>query len=138
MKDYELLEHTADIAIRVKSKDLGGLFQAAACAMFDIAAEKKPAKDKEIHKISVNQKAESIEELFINWLNELLSLSAVEGLIFEDYQISNIDRNSIEAVAMGSNIENYRMNTEIKAATYHELKVEDTPVGWVAEVIFDV
>jgi len=39
MKDYEVIEHTADIGIRVKAKDPAGLFKNAAAAMFDIIAE---------------------------------------------------------------------------------------------------
>jgi SHS2 domain-containing protein len=138
LKNYEILEHTADIGIRVKSRDLGGLFKAAGQAIFEISAEKLPTKDKEQHKILINQKAAGIEELFVNWLNEILSLSAVEGLIFVDFKINKIDEHNIEAVAMGSNIKNYKVNTEIKAATYHALRIEKTAFGWIAEVIFDV
>ncbi|MDD5432818.1 MAG: archease [Candidatus Omnitrophica bacterium] len=137
-KDFELIEHTADVGIRVKAKDLVGLFSKSGLALFQISAEKLPAKDKEKHKIIVALKANNIEELFINWLNELLSLSAVECLIFEGFEISKVDENCIEVVAIGVDIKNYKVNTEIKAATYHELKVEKTGSGWVAEVIFDV
>ena len=138
MKNYEILEHTADIGIRVKARDLGGLFKSAGLAIFEISAERLPTKDKEQHKIIINQKAESVEELFINWLNEILSLSAVEGLIFTDFKIAQIDEHYVEAIALGSDIKNYKLNTEIKAATYHTLKVEKTAAGWQAEVIFDV
>lgn len=138
VKNYEIIEHTADIGIRVKGKDLANLFKNAAQAIFEISTEKLPTKDKEKHKIFVAQKAASLEELFINWLNEVLSLSAVEGLVFEDLQITKIDEFSVEAIALGSDISNYKVNTEIKAATYHQLKVEKTTSGWLAEVIFDV
>jgi len=76
--------------------------------------------------------------LFVNWLNEILSLSAVEGLIFEDYQIESIDEKHIEAIALGSPISEYKVNTEIKAATYHQLKVIKENNSWLAEVILDV
>jgi len=138
LKNYELIEHTADIGIRVKAKDLSGLFKHAGLVIFQISAEKKSIVDKEKHKILVAQKAADVEELFINWLNELLSVSAVEGLIFEDLKIEKIDEHIIEAVASGSSIRNYKVNTEIKAATYHQLKIEKTGFGWEAEVIFDV
>ncbi|MFH1128499.1 MAG: archease [Candidatus Omnitrophota bacterium] len=138
MKNYEIIEHTADIGIRVKGKDLADLFKNAAQAIFEISTEKLPTKDKEKHKIFVAQKATSLEELFINWLNEVLSLSSAEGLIFEDFQMTKIDEFNVEAIALGSDITNYKTNTEIKAATYHQLKVEKTNSGWLAEVIFDV
>lgn len=138
MKTYEIVEHTADIGIRVKEKDLQGLFKNAALAISDLTAEKKQTRDKEKHRFSVTLKANNVEELFINWLNELLSLSAVECVIFEDIIIKQLNENFIEAEALGSSIGNYKVNIEIKAATYHQLKVEKTGSGWIAEVIFDV
>lgn len=136
-KDYELIEHTADIGIRVKGDDLKGLFKNAALAMFEIVAEtkKREAIKKEIR---IKLKADNLEELFVNWLNELLSLSATKELIFSDFQIHKLDKNNLEATILGEYIRNYKVNTEIKAATYHELKLEKINSGWQAEVIFDV
>lgn len=141
MKNYELIEHTADVGIRVKGKDLRELFENAAVAMFDIIAEKKPqatGRRSQAKEILVKQKAENLEELFVNWLNELLSLSAVKEVIFEGFNIKKIEENNIEAYVVGVSVDNYKVNTEIKAATYHELKLEQTKAGWLAEVIFDV
>ena len=141
MKNYELIEHTADIGIRVKAKNLKELFKNTALSIFEIMAEKKSSIDGdklEVEKITINQKAQDLEELFINWLNELLSLSSAKGLIFSDFKIKKLDKNNLEAEAKGIDIKNYKVNTEIKAATYHELKIEDKGDFWQAEVIFDV
>ena len=137
MKNYEIIEHTADIGIRVWADDLAGLFRNAGLAIFELSCE-RTSPDKEKHKTVVTQQAEGIEELFVNWLNELLSLSAVKGLVFEDIVIREIRGNSVKAVAIGSSISNFKVNSEIKAATYHQLKIEKTHSGWQAEVIFDV
>lgn len=138
MDNYELIEHTADIGIRVRGKDLKELFKNSALAMFDITAQKKQPITKKQEKIIIKQKADSAEELFINWLNELLSLSSAKELIFEDFKIQKIDGNELEAIVVGDDIKNYKVNTEIKAATYHQLKIEKIKSGWQAEVIFDV
>ena len=106
--------------------------------MFEIISEKNKAAAEKTEKISLKQKADAPDELFVNWLNELLSLSAVKELIFSDFQIKKIDENNLEAVLIGSSIKNYKINTEIKAATYHGLKLEKVPSGWQAEVILDV
>lgn len=138
---YELIEHTADIGVRIRAKDLKGLFQNAARAMFDIIAEKRPqTKDRrpQTKKIYLKQKADDLEELFVNWLNELLSLSAAKELIFFDFKIDKLDERNIEAQAFGYSIANYKLNTEIKAATYHQLKIKEDKNGWEAELIFDV
>ena len=141
-KDYELIEHTADVGIRVKGKDLKELFQNAASAMFDIIAEKRapahqntrpPAK-----KIIIEQTASNVEELFINWLNELLSLSSAKEVIFSNFIIHSISEKTIKATAAGHPSKAFKSNVEIKAATYHQLKVAREGNMWQAEVIFDV
>jgi len=138
VKNYEVLEHTADIGIRVKSSGLAGLFKNAGLAITGISAEKQKTQYPEKHKIVITQKADNLEELFVNWLNELLSASAVESLIFEDIQINQINEKFVDAIAIGSDIRNYKVNTEIKAATYHQLKIQKSGSLWLAEVIFDV
>ena len=138
MKAYELIEHTADIGIRVKGNDLKELFRNAASAMFDIIAEKKRPEIKKQSEVRIEQKADNLEELFVNWLNELLSLSATKEMIFSEFRINKIDKNTLQAVVIGEDIKNYRVNTEVKAATYHQLKLEEAKGGWQAEVIFDV
>jgi len=138
VKNYELIEHTADVGIRVKGANLKELFENAALAMFDIIAEKKNLESKNKEKIKIKQKADNIDELFVNWLNELLSLSATREKIFCEFKFRNLDEGNLEAEGYGCDIKDYKINTEIKAATYHELKLEKTGSGWQAEVIFDV
>ena len=135
---YQIIEHTADIGIRVKSFFLAGLFKKAGLAIAGISLERQKLQYPEKHKIAIRQKAANLEELFVNWLNELLSVSAVESLAFENIRINQINENFVDAIAIGSDMRNYKVNTEIKAATYHQLKVKKTGLVWQAEVIFDV
>ena len=109
--------------------------------MFEIMAEKKPNTENRTPRtenVIIKQKADNLEELLVNWLNELLSLSATKELIFFKFKINKLDKNNLEAEVSGYEIKNYKVNTEIKAATYHQLKLEKNPSGWSAEVIFDV
>ncbi len=100
-KNYELIEHTADIGIRVKGDNLKELFINVALSMFDIIAETKNEQKSKTRRISIRQKADNLEELFINWLNELLSLSSVKELIFNGFKIGKLDENNLEAQAFG-------------------------------------
>ncbi|KPK97251.1 MAG: hypothetical protein AMJ95_10100 [Omnitrophica WOR_2 bacterium SM23_72] len=137
-KEYELLEHTADIGIRVRANNINELFKNTASAMFQILAEPKGPMTHAAEEVPVNLNAGNPEQLFVNWLNELLSLSAAKELIFFDFKIKTLENNRLEALVFGRPLENFQINTEIKAATYHELKLEKTESGWLAEVIFDV
>ena len=138
VKTFEILEHTADLKVRVRGNGLGELFKNAGLAIFQIAAERQIIKDKKKHRFSISQDAKNTEELFVNWLNELLSLSAAKEVIFEDITINKLNEKELKAEAVGSAIKNYKVNTEIKAATYHGLKIEKIDYRWQAEVIFDV
>ncbi len=135
---YQLIEHTADIGIRVESFSLSGLFKKTGLAISSLSLERKRIQYPEKHKIEIMQQAANVEELFVNWLNELLSVSSAESLVFEDILIKQINDNYVDAIAIGSDIRNYKLNTEIKAATYHQLKVKRNGLIWQAEVIFDV
>lgn len=137
MLKYDLIEHTADVGVRIKGKTTKELFKNAALAIFDIIAE-KTAETKLQKKIKVNEKAESIEELLVNWLNELLYFSATKNLIFSSFSITKLNDKCIESYALGHPTKNYRINTEIKAATYHQLKIKRNSSGWQGQVIFDV
>ena len=142
MKKYRIIEHTADIGIEVRARDLKGLFSRTAAAMFEITSSKKKsvpqAQNPKVKSIRVQQKADSLDELFINWLNELLSLSAAKGLIFEKFNISQLNQHSLKAEVKGYEIKNYEIKSEIKAATYHQLKIEGKDGAYKAQVIFDV
>ncbi|MFA5177870.1 MAG: archease [Candidatus Omnitrophota bacterium] len=138
MANYEVFEHTADIGVRIKGKDLESLFKNAGLALFQISSRKQFTKDKTHTSIKVKLGSDNLESLFIDWLNELLSLSAAKGLIFHNIKVNRLEDNFIEAIAVGSNINNYKINTEIKAATYHQLRVVQKTAGWEAEVILDV
>ena len=141
MPNYELIEHTADVGIRVKAGDLKELFKNSALAMFDIIADQKPKAKNQRPKtqtFTVRQKADNLEELFINWLNELLSLSATKEKIFCAFNFKKLGKYNLEAQLGGCDIKDYKVNTEIKAATYHSLKLQKTESGYEVEVIFDV
>ena len=106
--------------------------------MFDIIAESTAPAFKNSKKITIEQKADNVEELFVNWLNELLSLSATKELIFTGFNIRNISETALQATVSGASVDFFKVNVEIKAATYHALKVSKSLRGWKAEVILDV
>jgi len=141
MKKYELLEHTADVRVRVYGKTLELLFKHAAIALFGLLVNYKPKKTK-TREISLE--AETLEELFVNWLNELISIFYSYKFLPSYYNIIIVDaerRKTMHASVKGelfNPYDNKKVNREIKAATYHNLAIEHDKKGYRAEVIFDV
>ena len=144
MKNYEIINHTADLGINVYGKNLEALFFNAARAMFEIMLEvvkKKPIFGKTEHKkFLLNKRGNNLEEIFVVWLSELLYLFSTEGLILEKADIQRLDSSCIQTEVTGRifSPEFYRIKTEIKAVTYHELEIKKTDRGYEAQVIFDV
>ena len=106
--------------------------------MFGILADLKNVRPKE--SLEIKQKAPNIEELFLSWLSELLYQYNSKGIIFKEFLIDELNEHSILAQARGERVDlkRHRLKTEIKAVTYHELKVQKIKDTWQAEVIFDV
>ena len=144
MKTYEIINHTADIGIKVYGRDLNALFFNAAHAMFEIMLEvikKIPMFQKEERKrFLLNKQGNNLEEILVFWLSELLYLFFAEGLIMDKADIQKLDSSCIQAEVTGRvfSPDFYRIKTEIKAVTFHELEVKDTGQGYEAQVIFDV
>ncbi len=139
MISYELIDHTADIGIKVRGKSLKDLFVNAATAMFEIMMEKrKGIRAKGEKKVRVNITAVSLEEIFVRWLSELLSLSDWKDTFFTKFKIVELSDKALSAVVQGYPRKYFESQREIKAATYHDLKIVKEKNGYCASVIFDV
>ncbi len=134
---YQLLDHTADIRVRITAATLKELFIKAADALFDIAAQPRTPRIKAQTRVTVSLEAAETDELFVAWLNELISLAAVRGLVFTRFHLNRFSPQGLKALVYGAPVASFEVKTEIKAATFHSLNVSKQKSGWIAEVIFD-
>lgn len=137
MPRFEIIDHTADIGIIAYGKDKKEVFANSAFAMFSIIAELDGVAESMFREVEVT--AEDEEALLVAWLNELLYLFDVENIIFKRFDIINLDQFRLRANAYGEKFDSacHRLNTQIKAATYHMLKLEKED-GFKAQIIFDI
>jgi SHS2 domain-containing protein len=135
---YELFEHTSDLGLRVRAPDLDTLFREAAEGLFSMIAEEWSTKEAP-SRHEFNLTADSRETLLFDWLNELLYTFHTERVFLSRFEVG-IDGLTLEARAAGTRIEHsaHRLLHEVKAITYHGLKVEREGEGWLAEVIVDI
>jgi len=137
---YEIIDHTADVGIRVEGDSLGELFSEAARATFEILIETRREYIPSIE-VPVSIKAPSVDQLLVRWLQELLYVFDTRRLVLTKFYIDEIDEGSLEGMAMGIKYDSTRhhQKLEIKAVTYHRLKVAKGEGGrWKAEIIFDI
>lgn len=138
MKRYEIIDHTADVGLRAFGENLKELFKNFAVGMFEIITDLKDVKPKISLTIEVG--AVTQEELLIDWLRELLYQYNVQEILFKSFEIEKMTGNRINAKVWGEKFDSRRHNlkTEIKAVTYHGLKIQKAEDHWQGEVIFDI
>ena len=141
MKEFEIIDHTADIGIVAYGKTKREVFINAAKGMFEIiAGENRELKENFYDKIKLE--AKSLEDLLIAWLNELLYISEVKLVILNKFKIKELSDGQIKAEVGGTKINHLsiRIKREVKAVTYHRLEIKkDEESGlWRAQVIFDI
>ncbi len=139
MRKYALIDHTADIGIRVRGQDLIDLFTQAAEGTFDIiAGQPDELPDVEQKQFSIVLTADHAEQLLVDWLNELVSLSDAEQVIFVAFDIQKLSKRALQARVRGISRHHYEIEREIKAVTSHELQIRKSDKELEAEIIFDV
>lgn len=141
MTSYRLLEHTADLGIEVTASGLGELFTEALRALTDVLTSLDRVGFDEV--CSVELSAPSLEGLLVDWLNEAIFLHETEGLVFARAAV-DVRRDAqgwhLTAELDGEpfSLEQHGLKTLIKAATHHQLQVEQDAGRWRARVIFDL
>src|SRR5262245_9570337 len=135
---FETFEHTADLGLRIRAPDLDTLFAEAAQALFSAIVEDLATIEPR-QKIDVQLAADDREFLLFDWLSELLYHFDAGHLLFGKFEV-RVGEDGLNGTAWGEPLDRSRhvLSHEVKAITYHGLRVEQTPDGWLAEVIVDI
>ena len=140
MGSFEVFEHTADVGLRIEATSLEELFVAAARGVFSLVVE-NPESIEPRQSLTLELEAEDFEGLFVDWLRELIYRFETEHLLLCECRVNLFDGNRrLRAECRGEPADwtRHLPDNELKAVTYHGLRVEPTPTGWEAEVIFDI
>lgn len=139
---YEYLPHPADIRFKAFGNTLEELFEHAALAMFNVMIDTTGLEPAKTYDIALESQAP--DDLMYDYLSELLYLFEVEETIFGYFQVDkiNIYDNGYSLIGrvQGESMDPARhsFETEVKAVTYHQLKVIKDDQGYCAHVILDV
>ena len=135
---FEVVEHTADVGLRIEAPSCAALFAEAARALFTLLVPNMAAI-RSVEKLEFALQPDTPENLLVDWLSELLFTYETRRIVLQDFAVT-VNENGLQAVAHGEPLDSSRHETgyEIKAVTYHRLKVEPQEQGWVAEVFLDL
>ncbi len=132
---YEFLEHTGELAVRVKGKDLPSLFISAAAAMNDyLLQDLTPGAEQGTETIEVS--AADYRSLLVAWLSEILYRIEVNDCIYQKFEVKVLEKTALIAEITGARVR--KLARDIKAATHHGLEIKRIPDGYEVVIIFDI
>jgi SHS2 domain-containing protein len=146
VRGHEIIPHTADTGLRAWASDLCGLFEEAAAALAEIAADvsQVPLSADQQDAVPIILEAEDLAGLAFAWLNELVSLADVRRAALAGTSVQRVDsapgRCGLRALAryIERDTPGVRPRHDVKSATYHGLVVEGEAGGWSLTAYLDV
>lgn len=138
--EYQLIDHTADFGLRVTAADLPSLFADAVHALFDVIAEVRAPATVAPETLTVQVSGDDWPDLMVNWLREALYQWTGEERLVRRAEILSMSAYTLTARLSCEPYDPARhaVLQEIKAVTYHQIRVAPVPEGWEARVIFDI
>lgn len=141
MVDFEFVPHTADIAIRVRGRDLPALLRSAALG---VAAAALGLESQEPHRVPgalprtlESEGAPDDEGLLVTFLNEVIFLAETNAEVYTDVEVLGCSQEAgVRALVYPDPA--LAATHAVKAATYYDLRVEQVDDGLMATVVLDV
>jgi SHS2 domain-containing protein len=134
----ETFEHTADVGLRARADTPAELMAALAEGLAEFICPRGQVQPDQTRSLEVS--AEDREALAVDFLWEVMSLILFDHFVVADVRVEHADETSVRAVLSGQLYDpaRHELAAEVKAVTYHQLKVARQADGWVAEVILDL
>lgn len=137
MRRYDVVPHTADVAFIAYGSTLPEVFEHSAFAMFDLVFDLADTSGGVSRPIVAA--GDSVEELLVSWLSEVLAESEIHDLAFCSFGVDRLEEGGVQGWAAGDPVEGVELRgAPIKAVTHHDLAVVEVPDGWWARVVLDV
>ncbi len=135
MKKYEILEHKADLKIKVFGKTKEEVFLNMLLGMSESMKPEIEAGTRVKREIKIESL--DLSALLVDFLSEALYQSQVNKETYNSVKFSKLSDNYLEGELIGQKAE--RFGEDIKAVTHHNLEINQNKTGtWEAIVLFDI
>jgi len=127
------VEHTADWELEVWAPDMAGLLEEAARGMYELMGVEISEESRCHGQLEIA--ADDREQLLVSFLEELLFIADSEKVAYDGFMLRLQDGSLVARLEGGSFLSRSK---EIKAVTYHQLKIVETKRGLKTSIVFDV
>lgn len=140
---YELIEHTADMGLRIEGPTLEAALADAGRGFSSLIVENiddvQAADSVRIELPPPEPSPDGLDYLLFDWLSALLQEFETTQRVFSRFEVHETPQGII-ADCFGQPLDplRHRLGHEVKAVTYHQLEFRRTETGYVGQVILDV
>ena len=139
---YEFVDDgvTSDVTFHAWAEGLDQLFVAAADATLNVMVRALDSV-RAVETRTASLEADALDLLLRRFLDELIYRKDVEELLLRATRVAvDAAQPRLDAVLAGERIdpERHELLADVKAVTFHDLRVERTATGWDAHVTLDV
>lgn len=135
---WETFEHASDLGLQARAGSLVGLFEALAEGLAGVVcpAEQIASRDKRV----VRVEAEDVEALAVDFLAQVLGLLQTERFLVATARVIELARHEVAAELCGEPYDpgRHELEAEVKAVTYHRLKIAQEDGEWIGRVVLDL
>lgn len=167
VRDFQVLEHTADVGFEAYGATRADVFRNAGRALMNVIIDLDSVEPRE--RIPVTAEAREPPGLLVTWLSEIVYLYDTEGWLFRDFEVADVTAGlatdlgtgsgtgssrsltnsradgssacSVAAIGIGERFEpgRHQIKLLVKAITYHQLALDEISKGhWRARVYVDI
>ncbi len=137
MEQYKFIDKiTSDVMFEAYGKTLAELFENSALAMFSVICDISQISTDRF--IEVEVKGDSLEDLMVSWLQELIAFVDIHEMFFSRFEVEHADEKTIRAKIYGEPVTPEKAGVLVKGVTYYKLKVENEKGIYKATVSLDI
>ena len=135
---FRILEHPSDVGIEATGASLKEAFENSARGLLSLIISTESVDPRQERFVEL--KSADLPNLLVKWLSEILYLYDGEDFIVGEVEIERISPKGLEAIVRGESVDEARhpMNMDIKAVTYHQLKIREKRDGCLIRVFLDI
>jgi len=131
---YEILQHTADVRLRVTASSLEELFADALQGLMAVMGASAGAHS--VRPESIELDSVGLTALLVDFLNEALVRALVDRRVFSGASFASLGETHLSATL--TSVPAASFDEDVKAVTHHEAEVRRSGEGWTTMLVLDI
>jgi len=131
---YEILQHTADVRLRVTASSLEELFADALRGLMAVMHGDAVSRHEETE--SIELESVDVTALLVDFLNEALVRAVVRRRSYTGASFASLGETRLSATL--TSVPAAAFDEDVKAVTHHEAEVRRSGEGWTTMLVLDI